>query len=166
MRTRVRIRFSFLLFNAILFMFWEPGAAAGFYIVCLLHELGHAAAAALTGAGIYRIDLTGFGIIMTVGQPRNIPGGAAVLLSGPAVNLLLYLILRFMDAAEYFRDLNLAAGVFNLLPFSGLDGGSLAELLISGTDSEPLLRTLLCIARVLTAAVFAAFILRPVLTGL
>ncbi len=130
-----------------------------FYTVCTLHELAHAAAAVLTGAGVRRIVLSGCGVIMETGTCIRIRDGIAVLVSGPAANVILWAALTAAGCEGAFRDMNLAAGLFNLLPFSGLDGGSLAELFISGRVCEPLLRRLLLLLRILAGTGLAAALL-------
>ena len=156
---KVHIRFSFLLFNALLFLMCDIQHITAFYTVCTLHELGHAAAAVMTGAGVRRIILSGCGVIMETGTCIRMCDGAAVLVSGPAVNILLWLLLTAAGCSGPLRDMDLAAGLFNLLPFPGLDGGSLAELFISGRVCEPLLRRLLLILQILTGAGLAAALL-------
>jgi len=153
------IRFSFLLFNALLFMMCDIRHITAFYTVCTLHELGHAAATLLTGAGVRRIILSGFGIVMETGGCRRVTDHAAILAAGPAVNLILWALLTSIGYKGCLSWLNLAAGALNLLPFSGLDGGSLSELLVSGRMYERGLRVLLTIFRLLTGAVLAAFLL-------
>lgn len=155
----VRIRFSFLLFNALLFMMCDIRHITVFYTVCTLHELGHAAAAIITGAGVRRLTLSGTGIIMETGRCVSLRAGAAVLAAGPAVNLLLWAVLTLIGGDSCLRQLDLAAGVLNLLPFSGLDGGSLSELFISGRMYEQELRIILGAVRILTAAAVAALLL-------
>ena len=152
------IRFSFLLFNALLFLMCDIRHITGFYTVCTLHELGHAAAALLTGAGVRRITLSGFGILMDTGRCRSMIGNAAILAAGPAVNLILWAVLTAAGYRGFMTELNLAAGALNLLPFSGLDGGSLSELLISGRMYERGLRLLLAALRILAGAAAAALL--------
>lgn len=83
-------------------------------------------------------------------------GSAFVLLSGPAVNILLFTMLKAFGATGSFAMVNFAAGLYNLLPFSCLDGGALADVFITGTIHEREWRKLLTIFKIviITAAVW------------
>ena len=48
--------------------------------------------------------------------------------------------------------LNLAAGAFNLLPFSSLDGGALLDMLAEGSPHERLIQSVLKAVRALLLA--------------
>ena len=153
---RVRTDFSFLLFNALLFLFCSGEMILSFYAVCLLHELGHIAALHLTGGELRRIELSFFGIKMVAAPAADAGRGAIVLLSGPAANLLLYAVLTALGVGAGAARLSLAAGVFNLLPFSGLDGGALLDMLAEGRTCERQLRTCFAVAR---AALVVGFVI-------
>lgn len=83
-------------------------------------------------------------------------GSAFVLLSGPAVNILLFAFLKAFGATGSFAMVNLAAGLYNLLPFSCLDGGALIDVFITGTIHEREWRKLLSLIKIMiiTAAVW------------
>ena len=149
---KLRIHFSFLLFNALLFMLKDAGMILGFYAVCLLHELGHIAALRLTGGELRLIEFSIFGVKMTAAPAADIKKGAAVLLSGPAVNLLMYAALVLTGNGGRLAALSLAAGTFNLLPFSSLDGGALLDMLAEGSPHERLIQSVLKAVRALLLA--------------
>ena len=149
---KLRIHFSFLLFNALLFMLKDAGMILGFYTVCLLHELGHIAALRLTGGELRLIEFSIFGIKMAAAPAADIKKGAAVLLSGPAVNLLMYAALVLTGNGGRLAALSLAAGTFNLLPFSSLDGGALLDMLAEGSPHERLIQSVLKAVRALLLA--------------
>ncbi|MBR6070779.1 MAG: hypothetical protein IKP78_09340 [Ruminococcus sp.] len=154
----IRVGFTFLLFNALLFMFCDTEMIASFYAVCLLHELGHIAALRLTGGELRRVELSFFGIRMVAAPAADIGRGAFVLLSGPAANLLLYAVLTALGVCGRTARLSLAAGLFNLLPFSSLDGGALLDMLAAGRVREREIRVCLTAVRVLCAAELLALI--------
>ncbi|MCD7891873.1 MAG: hypothetical protein LUG26_09140 [Ruminococcus sp.] len=52
-----------------------------------------------------------------------------MLLAGPAANLVLFAAFSMKDSGNYFAFLNLCAALFNLLPYSFLDGGAVLNLL-------------------------------------
>ena len=146
--SRVRVGFSFLCFNALLFCLCDGSMILSFYAVCLLHELGHIAALRLTGGELRSVELTCFGVRMTADVKR----GAAVLLSGPAANLLLYVLLTAADVCRETAELSLAAGLFNLLPFSSLDGGAVLDMLAEGSVCERQIQLALKALRIAAAA--------------
>ena len=118
--SRVRVGFSFLLFNGLLFLFCGGKMIFSFYSVCLLHELGHLAALRLTGGELRRAELSFFGIKMVAAPAADIGRGAVVLLSGPTANLLLYAVLcrvrifsAFLEGAE--RALLLLKKLFQMV---------------------------------------------------
>ena len=152
------MRFSFLMLGAVLFLLRDPGLIWGFSGICAAHELGHILAARLTGGRISSVELRGTGVLMTVSRD-HLAGTAAelfVLLSGPAVNLLTALGMYIAGERGSLLRLSLWTGAANLLPFSGLDGGSALELLVSGRPDE---RRLLRWISVLRAAAAAGIVL-------
>ena len=155
---RIRIRFSFLCFNALLFCLCDGKMIASFYAVCLLHELGHIAALRLTGGELRSVELSCFGIRMTAAPAANVKRGAAVLLSGPAANLLLYAVLMLTEKCPETASLSLAAGVFNLLPLSSLDGGALLDMLAEGSVRERQIQLCMKAVRIAAAGVLIALI--------
>lgn len=120
----------------------ENQAILCFYGGCILHELGHILAAASAGISVQRVSLTGTGIIMTAEKNASVPTkySLLVLLSGPAVNLFCAGIIYLAGGSNSFAAVNLALCVYNLLPFSFLDGGAALEILVSGRTHEYALR--------------------------
>lgn len=155
---RIRIRFSFLCFNALLFCLCDGKMIASFYAVCLLHELGHIAALRLTGGELRSVELSCFGIRMTAAPAADVKRGAAVLLSGPAANLLLYAVLTLTGKCPETASLSLAAGLFNLLPLSSLDGGALLDMLAEGSVRERQIQLCMKAVRIAAAGVLIALI--------
>jgi len=135
-RPKIRFRFSFFVFNALLFMLRDSSLTLMFYTVCAIHEAGHIAVASFLGIHIVSVDITGFGIIMNTSgrclEPRR--HELAVLLAGPAVN-----ILAFFITSGTFATLSLAAAVYNLLPYRRLDGGAILALIAEGSPKEEML---------------------------
>jgi Zn-dependent protease len=146
----VRIDLSFVLVMA--FLGYGSGTTIGRIVLwvviggvaVLAHELGHALVARTTGAAP-TIELHGFGGVTRFSPPKPMsrPRGLAVTLAGPAVGVVIGLVLLLAlpsdslvpgSTGQYLRDVavfvNLGWGVLNLLPILPLDGGqALAELL-------------------------------------
>lgn len=161
---RTDIHFTFLLFNAALFLMRGNHTILCFYGACILHELGHILAAAAVGIAVQRVSLTGTGIVMTAEKNVAIPAKYSlfVLLSGPAVNLFCAGIIRLIGGNPTFAAINSALCVYNLLPFSFLDGGAVLELFISGRPYEYALRRCLGVLRAATVVIFLLIIFESV----
>ena len=149
---KIRVDFTFLLLIALLFLLRDRKNVRDILLVCGLHEWGHLAAMAVFGVRLRAVHLSGFGIRMITKKSGTEPllKSIVILLSGPAVNLLLFLLMgrKVPETAM----LSLGACLYNLLPFSQLDGGAVLELLISGSVHEYALRMAL---RLLRMALFA-----------
>ncbi len=85
-----------------------------------LHEIGHLAALYISGGKADEIKLSfyGFAIKYSVKLKRN--REFLVLLAGPAVNLVLFILFR--------NGINLMLFLFNILPIYPLDGGRILNL--------------------------------------
>lgn len=128
---KLRIDFSFLVFSALIFLVRDGMTILSFFTVCMIHEIGHCLAICLSGGKIASITLYGTGIIMKPCRSGlfSLKNELFILLSGSAVNITLYLILKNVGGLELFSMLNLGAAVFNLMPYSSLDGGAVLRLL-------------------------------------
>lgn len=147
---KIRAEFSFFAFAALIFLLKDKYTASGFVMVCILHELGHLAAIFILGVKIKMVKLSGFGIKIETEKSGIVPiyRSILILLSGPAANTILYILLGFSGVYHQFAVLSLAAAVYNLLPYPQLDGGSAIELLITGSVYERELRIILKIVRI------------------
>ncbi len=116
------------------------------FAVCLLHELGHAAAMVLTGAGLREIRLYAAGVQLRTSAALLSPGQELwILLSGPAMNFLSAGILSLTGGAPQLAALHLLMGLFNLLPYRILDGGSALRCLLWKHPAALRVLTLCCI---------------------
>ena len=95
-------------------------------VICSsLHELGHYLTARVMGLTLTRLTVYPFGADMVLSpELRGYRTDVVVHLSGPTVNLMLYCIGSMSGMSELFCTYNLALGIMNLLPVSGLDGGN------------------------------------------
>lgn len=136
---KLRIDFSFLLFASMLFLLRDSRSAFCFITVCFVHEAGHAAALCLVGGRLHEIIFLGMGIKMIPEQYGffSVKKDLIVLLAGPAVNLLVFVFLNMISPGNLFALLNLCAAVFNLLPYSSLDGGAALDLIFENKTCAP-----------------------------
>lgn len=151
--TKIKVKFSFLLFNALLFMFRDIRLISAFYIACISHEIGHIAALKLTGGELKSIELSSSGIKMFASPCCSVRDGIFVLMSGPAVNLLLYAVLVLCGVRGLLPVFNLAEGLFNLLPYSMLDGGAVLNLIAEGSVHESSLQSVFRAIKLIISAV-------------
>ena len=123
-----------------------------------MHEWGHLAAMAVLGVQIREIRFSGTGIRIITRKSGTEPllKSLVVLLAGAAVNIAMFIILR-----EKMPDtalMSLGAGIYNLLPYSQLDGGAVLEMLILGNIHERRLRTALKLLRIALIVVSAVMV--------
>lgn len=143
---KIRVSWVFVPLLAVLVLASAQGGLTSMFLLAsvlgcvLLHELGHALAAQRYGLEVKEIK---FWLLGGVAQMSAIPENprieGVIALAGPAVNLLLAglaLPLLLIGAAghlpptatqlvELFLVVNLALGIFNLLPAFPMDGGRL-----------------------------------------
>ena len=133
-RPRVEVSPGFLLLLGVLFWLDEGvGLLPWGLLACLLHELGHVAAAAALGGRIDGLSLTVVGAELRINYDVPLTYGqeSLVALAGPGANLLsggLALAL----GGELAAVIALAVGGFNLLPILPLDGGRVIYGLLAG----------------------------------
>lgn len=137
--TYVKFEFSFLLILAFIALS-DYTDALWVLFFSSLHECGHLVALILAGGKPSRLTFSCFGFALTYDSKLSPLREAAVLLSGPAVNLLLWIILR--------DNVNPVLFCLNMLPIYPLDGGRIAAAFVSP-------RALKIISTVFLFAVFA-----------
>ncbi|MCR5718212.1 MAG: hypothetical protein K6F80_04155 [Oscillospiraceae bacterium] len=122
-RRKLCIDFGFPAMLSLILLSGERAFLLQTFLVCILHECGHGIAMCLTGAGLREIRLGGAGMqlfaetaVLTELQQLLIS------LAGPAVNLICALLFQRFHAES--AVLHLYMGIFNLLPYRSLDGGT------------------------------------------
>ena len=155
--TRYRlIEFFELIANSVLpIIFWvsvifgfdAPYVAILTIIAALVHEAGHLAAIRIFSGKNARLRAHASGFRINQGKATSYLAEAAVVLSGPCVNILIYLLsLLFANALDgYVKILgyiNLATGVSNLLPIEGYDGYRAICVLLTKSNRSDWIRLL------------------------
>ncbi len=117
---KISVDFGFPAMLALVLLSADAHFLLRILLVCVLHECGHGIAMCLTGAGLREIRLCGTGVQMTTGTAvLSRLRMLCINLAGPAVNLLCALF-----SAPETAVLHLCMGMFNLLPYRCLDGGT------------------------------------------
>lgn len=158
---------------ALLSLILPPQALLQTLSACMLHECAHLLAAARRGTCPVLLRISAAGLRLEMPQlcpPRCF---AAILIAGPAVNLMAAAAfgkIGMPDAAAA----NLSLALFNLLPYRSTDGGTLLhawleQLLIQRCPELPsrIMRGISCAATaVLFGLLCAAGIRNPSLIGM
>lgn len=128
---KIRFTFGFFAVWAILIMCCSGRAAETALLSCLLHETGHIIAMGLMRIKVRRLIFYSGGIALSSSPPvecmdpwREI----AVLSAGCAVNTVVFLT-ALAVGDRLTALINLALILFNMLPFSALDGGRIIKAL-------------------------------------
>ena len=118
---------------------WLSSAAllAAVLLAALCHELGHYLALRAMGGRVEAITIAATGAEMRIAPDSRLSYGRELLatIAGPAVNLLLALLLAFLGwyvpILYLLAGVQLLLGIFNLLPVTPLDGGSILWLAVA-----------------------------------
>ena len=144
----IRLHSSFLLLAVVLIgadmlragvasAAWTALFGGALFGSVLLHELGHALTARRYGILTRSITLYPFGgIAALTREPTRSHEELWIALAGPAVNaalalLALPLALLGFPGAAMFAAMNLALGIFNLIPAFPMDGGRVLRAWLS-----------------------------------
>lgn len=100
-------------------------------LACLLHEMGHYAALLQINNSVKQIRITVFGAKLMPEKSMNYDEELFVAATGPGVNLALAYLFCKIPEGDAFAGMNLALGVFNLLPIGELDGSRMLRCLLS-----------------------------------
>ena len=120
---RVEISPGFLLLAAWLNYVDQQGIFLCTMISCVVHELCHLVVLRLQGVPVRYLRLTAVGAEICVDGTMSYRGEMAAALAGPMGNLVLAWAASRIAGGWLFAGVNLALGLFNLIPIGRLDGG-------------------------------------------
>lgn len=128
--TEFYISFLFAAVITAMLAFDRTGFILPLFFAVLVHELGHLAAMWVLDCAPKRIRLVPAAVEITTKLQSGGKYEIFIALCGPAINLLLFAIL-FVNYLAFGNEgyltvglINLLIGLFNLLPVTGLDGGT------------------------------------------
>lgn len=163
----IRFRWRGIVFDAS-FHFFAVAALIGllcgglifvqFFTACLLHELGHLFVLYGFGRRVRRVHFSGAGVLIL---PEAEYGAywqdILILLAGPLANLIFGSILILCVDMTAYAAMHIGLGLFNLLPYRCLDGGSVLDALLRTRDYSP--RRIFWIENVICSILSAGLIL-------
>lgn len=129
--TEIYISFLFAATVTIMLLTDKTGYMLPALFAIIMHETGHLFVMWLLECSPKRIKLIPASVQITAPFGKRYRNDILIAVSGPAVNIVLFLTLYFNFLAFgnkitlYFSLLNLVIGLFNLLPVKGLDGGTI-----------------------------------------
>lgn len=135
--TEIYISFLFAAVITLMLACDRTGLVLPTLFAVFVHEIGHLFAMWLLECGPKRIKLIPTSMQITAPITKRYRNDILIALFGPLVNFLFTLIfyLNFMlfknELSFYYAGLNLIIGLFNSLPVSGLDGGTVLYSVIS-----------------------------------
>jgi Zn-dependent protease/predicted transcriptional regulator len=162
---------------------WLVGAVTSvlFFASVLAHELSHSVVARRRGLPVGSITLFVFGgVSMLGGEPRTARDEFAIAIVGPLTSIALAAVFAGIwgagralgsapvaAAAGYLAYVNLALGIFNLLPGFPLDGGRVLRSAIWGARGSMLTATRIAAnaGRAVAAILVALGVLSLFVTG-
>lgn len=140
-RFKIKFNFYFMSFLTFIFVMDKSYTAIFGVLSAVLHELGHIIAIILKKGniteiafGIVNIDISSDSYTFSEAESED---ELFILLSGPLINLIIALVLKFIyfssgcSMANLVSYQNLFLGIVNLLPISSLDGGRILYILLS-----------------------------------
>ncbi len=155
----ITISFLFCAMLSVLMLCDRTGMIAPMLIAVFLHELGHLLVMKYFGCAPNEIRLIP-GSIRIVSPVCAQKHSVLISLSGPFLNVLIFAVVYFSSSVlcvDYYLDfafINLVYGIFNLLPFYSLDGGSILEEIISTKFGAVKAQKILKVITVIGAVLF------------
>ena len=155
--TEIYISFLFSAVIAFMIATDRTGLVIPTLFSVLLHEVGHLIFMWIFECEPKSIKLVPASISITRGMSAKKYGDLLISLAGPIVNFIMFcsLYVNFLITKSAFSLdcalINLAFFTFNMLPVSGLDGGTVLKIILSKKFKDPLKAER--IVRIITLAV-------------
>jgi len=166
--TEIYISFLFSAIITLMLATDRTGLALPTLFAVFMHEAGHLFAMWVLDCTPKSIRLIPASVQITSSVSNRYRNDIAVALIGPLVNLILFGSLYFNylcfknKITQIYALINLVVGMFNLLPVTGLDGGTILFSLIA--KKCELNRAMLVLRLITAILAVAAFIIAVTLT--
>ncbi len=158
--TKIFISFPFAAIICFMLYADKTGLALHSLLAVFLHEAGHLIAMKLSNCAPKEIRLIPASVQIVKGFCTSNSNEFLIALSGPFSNILIGGCFYFLyqsaasDLCGIFAAVNFLFAIFNLLPSSGLDGGTVIRLIFSVKDPACGEAVLKITTAVLSAAAF------------
>lgn len=159
----ITISFMFCAVLSMVVLCDKTGLVVPMLLAAFIHELGHLFVMKYFNCAPKEIRLIP-GSVRIVSPVCHEKHTLIILLFGPLVNLVVFCLVYFSSRAlnvDYYIEfalINLVYGLFNLLPFYALDGGSILEEILSGkmgaVKAEKTIKAVTLIGAVLFLLIF------------
>lgn len=162
--TSVEIRADFFLIITVMLMTGDTGTVVNSILSSILHECGHIAAIVFLGERIKRLLFCSAGLRIDRRINPSLSFGGEILISaaGVSVNFTLciaaYIIYKLTGQTFFlsFFAVNLAIGLFNLLPIEPLDGAKVLYFILCRRIPQQKAENIILRLSVITAAALSA----------
>lgn len=129
LKTKIFVSPLFFAVLTLILLLDKTGISCLALLFSLLHELGHFLALICEKIYPKNIDVTLFGIHISLPENMSTAEKVPVLMAGFLVNFLLAAIF-FALRKPLFGCINLIIGIFTALPISATDGGSILKAIL------------------------------------
>lgn len=159
--TQVYVSFLFMAVITVMLATDKTGFMLPTLFAIIMHEFGHLFAMWVLDVAPKQIKLIPASVQITADITRRYKTDIAISLCGPLTNLLLFavLYLNFIsfknEAVLVYALINLIIGAFNLLPVTGLDGGTILFSMLAKRMDYNRAR---CILRIVTLILSATML--------
>ncbi len=134
---KISVDIGFLAVIAIIMLSGRESIAYAF-LSCIIHETGHLINIIFAKEKIKEVafNITGVKICLLNNRINSFFSDICIMLGGSFANIITAVLTILSGKALMFAMINLILGIFNLLPFSKLDGGSVIYLIADYCECE------------------------------
>ncbi len=156
---KISFEFGFFAVAAVFCLLDAPELALTALCACVIHEIGHCAAAVISDIKVEQLVFWAGGVRMISSSLlKPTYSEIFVLFAGPFFNFGAALFF-YITGADWAFSVNLILGLFNLLPFSNLDGGAVLRKILEHYElnSSLIMRAIAIISAAVIIAFFYTF---------
>lgn len=156
---KISFEFGFFAVAAVFCLLDAPELAITAVCACIIHEIGHILAAVVADVKIKCVVFWTGGVRMISDSClKSVSSEIFVLFAGPVFNFAAALFF-YLIGADWAFSVNLILGLFNLLPFSNLDGGAVIRKILERFDlnGSLIMKAVAIISAVLIISFFYLF---------